>query len=132
MDVRNFEEKRFDSFLNKTIIYSSKDFYRKQMTISRNEKSLINDEEEDIYSDVIDNATLVAIDNKDNNIDDVLDLQFAFSTLSAIEQAVIFWIFEMDLTQSDVAKILKIYTRSVRRIEYRALEKIKNILEGDI
>lgn len=132
MDVRNFEEKRFDSFLNKTIIYSSKDFYRKQMTISRNEKSLINDEEEDIYSDVIDNATLVATDNKDNNIDDVLDLQIAFSTLSAIEQAVIFWIFEMDLTQSDVAKILKIYTRSVRRIEYRALEKIKNILEGDI
>ena len=132
MDVRNFEEKRFDSFLNKTIIYSSKDFYRKQMTISRNEKLLINEEEEDIYSDVIDNATLVAIDNKDNNIDDFLDLQFAFSTLSAIEQAVIFLLFQEELSQDEAAKILEICSKSVSRIKIRALNKMKKYLEGDV
>ena len=130
MNVKDYEEKEFDALLNKTIILSSKKYYKKQMTISNNESLLINKNDEDIYSDIIDDISLSLTDNVTESIEEALDVQNAVSKLSAIEQAVIFLAFGMGLTQVHIARLLKISERSVRRFEYSALEKMKKILEG--
>lgn len=130
MNVKDYEEKEFDALLNKTIILSSKDYYRKQMTISNNESLLINKNDEDIYSNIIDDISFSLTDNTTEPIEEALDVQNAVSKLSAVEQAVIFLAFGTDLTQKNIAKILKISERTVRRFEYSALEKMKKILEG--
>ena len=39
----NYNEERFDSFLNKTIILSSRTYFKKQMNIIDKEKNIIND-----------------------------------------------------------------------------------------
>lgn len=128
MQTKNFNEEKFDSFLNKTIIYSSKWYYRTQMKVANNENLIVDDENSssllrDFYLN--DRRSLEKIDN-------IIDLSNAFNKLSANEQAVIFLLFKKDLKQEDVADILKIYSRSVRRIEYRALKKLKKFLKGDV
>ena len=64
MNVKDYEEKEFDALLNKTIILSSKDYYRKQMTISNNESLLINKNDEDIYSNIIDDIDFIDVNTK--------------------------------------------------------------------
>lgn len=128
MKNKNFQEERFDSYLNKTIIYSSKWYFREYNKFTNIEKDV---DDFDMSSIILNDAffdsnsyTLDLIDNK-------LLLKDALNKLSDIEQTVIFLLFQQDLKQDDVANILEIYTRSVRRIEYRALKKLKNYLEGE-
>ena len=45
----NYNEERFDSFLNKTIIYSSKAYFKKQMNTYNKEKTIINDENYSVF-----------------------------------------------------------------------------------
>ena len=52
-------------------------------------------------------------------------LKDAIKTLSAIEQAVIFLLFERDLPQKEAAKILKICTKTVSKVKIRAIGKLK-------
>lgn len=39
-DKNNYKQERFDSFLNKTIILSSRTYFKKQSNISNKEKQL--------------------------------------------------------------------------------------------
>ncbi len=127
MKNKNFQEERFDSYLNKTIIYSSKWYFREQSKFSNIEKSVDDCDMSSILlkGDFFNSSyTLETIDNK-------LLLKDALNKLSDIEQTVIFLLFQEDLKQDDVAHILEIYTRSVRRIEYRALRKLRDYLKGE-
>ena len=123
----DYNEERFDSFLNKTIIFSSKAYFKKQMNISGKEKTIINDEN---YGGFLENFT--AMNTLIDNIETSLELNKALNSLSAIEQAVIFLLFQEDLSQDEAAKILEICSKSVSRIKLRAVNKLKNLLKEDL
>ena len=122
----NYNEERFDSFLNKTIIYSSKAYFKKQMNTYNKEKTIINDEN---YSVFLEKLTIM--NTLVDNIEVSIELSNALKSLSAIEQAVIFLLFQENLSQEDAAKILEICSKSVSRIKLRAISKLKNILKED-
>ena len=122
----NFKEERFDSFLNKTIILSSRTFFKKQMNIINKERIIVDDED---YSDFL-NGFNVPFDTF-SNIDMLLELNKALKSLTAIEQSVIFLLFKEDFSQSEAATILDICSKSVSRIKLRAIEKLKKYLKGD-
>ena len=127
MENRNYNEERFDSFLNKTIIFSSKAYFKKHMNITGKEKTIVNDEN---YSAFLENFT--AMNTLIDNIETSLELNKALNSLSAIEQAVIFLLFQEDLSQDEAAKILEICSKSVSRIKLRAVNKLKNLLKEDL
>jgi len=119
-----YNEERFDSFFNKTIILSSKRYYKKQMKIIGKERTVVDDEN---FSALLQGVSM--INSAFSTIDDIentLELNSALKSLSAIEQSVIFLLFKEDLSQEDAAKILEICSKSVSRIKLRALKKIKN------
>lgn len=128
MKNKNFQEERFDSYLNKTIIYSSKWYFREYNKFTNIEKDV---DDFDMSSIILNDAFFDSNSYTLDSIDNKLLLKDALNKLSDIEQTVIFLLFQQDLKQDDVANILEIYTRSVRRIEYRALKKLKNYLEGE-
>ncbi len=131
MENKNdFNEERFDSFLNKTIILSSKDYFRKQMSLSNKERTIVDDED---YSAFLQGITMLngAFSTIDN-ITNTLELNNAMRSLSAIEQAVIFLLFQEDLSQDEAAKILEICSKSVSRIKLRAIDKLKRYLKEDL
>ena len=127
-DTQEEREKRFDNFLNKTIVMSSKRYFKKENNIGTKEKT------------IVDNANFCAflqgfIDAENSCFDDVenkLQLNIALNTLSVVEQAVIFLLFQEELSQDEAAKILEICSKSVSRIKIRALNKMKKYLEGDV
>lgn len=128
MENKNPKEAKFDTFLNKTIIFSSKWYFKNQMKVVNNEKFIVDDDQfSSSLNNIYFNSDTIAFDK----IDNILDLSKAIQKLSAIEQAVIFLLFQKDLKQDDVADILEIYTRSVRRIEIRALRKLEKYLKGE-
>ncbi len=124
MEYKNdYKEERFDSFLNKTIILSSRTYFKKQMNTLNKEKVIVDDED---YSAFL--QDFINMNNKVYSVSDVdtsLQLQNALKSLSAIEQAVIFLLFEEELTQSEAAKILEIYSKTVSKIKIRAINKLK-------
>ena len=67
-----------------------------------------------------------------DNITNTLELNNAMKSLSAIEQAVIFLLFQEDLSQEEAGKILEICSKSVSRIKLRAIGKLKKYLKGDL
>lgn len=130
MECKNdYKEERFDSFLNKTIILSSKMYFKKQMNIRNKEMSIIDDENYSCFLQnfIVHNSTSFSFDN----IDSSLKLNNAIQSLSAIEQAVIFLLFEEELSQDEAAKILEIWSKSVSRIKIRAIGKLKKYMKGD-
>lgn len=125
---RSDVEKIFDSFLTKTIILSSKRYFKKEVNVSRKEQTVIESEEFCAFLDgtnVFNDSCFDAIDNK-------LQLNNAVKTLSVIEQAVIFLLFNEELSQDEAAKVLEICSKSVSRIKLRAIRKLKEYLEGDL
>lgn len=131
MESKNdYKEERFDSFLNKTIILSSRTYFKKQMNIANKERIIVDDED---YSAFLQN--FMSMDNQFSSVSDIdtsLQLQNALQSLSAIEQAVIFLLFEEELTQSEAAEILEIYSKTVSKIKIRAIGKLKRYLKGDL
>jgi len=129
-DTKDYQEKRFDSFINKTIILSSKDYFRKQMNLSNKERTIMDDED---YSAFLQGVTMLngSFSTLDN-ITNTLELNNAMKSLSAIEQAVIFLLFQEDLSQEEAGKILEICSKSVSRIKLRAIGKLKKYLKGDL
>ena len=126
MENKSYNEEKFDSFLNKTIILSSKDYFRKQMNLIDREPTIVDDAN---YAGFLQGfialvCAFSSFENKDQ-------LNNAVRSLSAIEQAVIFLLFNEELTQEDAAKILEICSKSVSRIKLRAIKKLKEYLEGD-
>ena len=131
----DFKEEKFDSFLNKTIILSSKKYYKKEITRNLKELRIIDDENyEEFMKDYlkIDEEVYNRIDI--GNFIDVFNnsaLVSALKSLSNIEMTVIFLLFQEDLSLDDAAKILEICSKSVSRIKLRAIDKLKKYFKGD-
>lgn len=130
----NHKEERFDSFLNKTIILSSKRYYKYEITKDFNELKIIDDEN---FSEFInDYLKYEETDYTRENIDDFIEqldntaLVCALESLSKIEMMVIFLLFEKQFSSSEASKILKICSDSVTRIKKRALKKLEKYLKG--
>ena len=64
-------------------------------------------------------------------IEDVITLKTAFSKLKKLQQKVLYYIFEKDLTQTKTAKKLAISQRQVSRIKNEALKSLKEELENN-
>lgn len=118
----DYREERFDSYLNKIIIFSSKGYFKKQMNIFDKERTIVDKE---------DSCALLKCVTIDN-IENTLELNSALNSLSAIEQSVLFLLFKEDLSQDDAAKILEICSKSVSRIKLRAIDKLKKYLKEDL
>lgn len=121
------KEKKFDNFLNKTIIMSSKKYFKKEANINRKEQSIIDNED---FCAILDDLNMFD-DSSFDAVDRKLQLHNAVKTLSVVEQAVIFLLFNEELSQEEAAKILEICSKSVSRIKLRAIRKLKKYLEGD-
>lgn len=132
--MENKQEKKFDSFLNKTIILSSRKYYKNEITKDLKELKIVDDENYIEYM-----KEYLKYDDVYNlmNIDDFIDLCDnplligALKSLSDIEMMVIFLLFEKQLTSSEASKNLEICSDSVTRIKRRALRKIEKYLKGD-
>lgn len=125
MENNSYKEERFDSYLNKIIIFSSKGYFKKQMNIFDKERTIVDEEDSSV---LLKGVTIqFNIDTIENN----LELNSALKSLSAIEQAVIFLLFKEDLSQDDASKILEICSKSVSRIKLRAINKLKKYLKED-
>lgn len=134
-DETNFKEERFDSYLNKTIILSSKKYYQNKIEKDLKELKIIDDEK---YATYINNyldydADIYNSNRVDNFIESCQNpmLIRALKSLSEIEMTVISLLFDEQLTSSEASKILKICSDSVTRIKRRALRKIEKYLKGD-
>ena len=130
MESKNdYREEKFDSYLNKTIILSSRTYFKKQMNTINKERTIVDDVDYSaLLQDFVNaNSSFSSFDD----IDSKLELSSALSTLSVIEQAVIFLLFQEDLKQNEVAEILKIYSKTVSKIKNRAMGKLKKYLKGD-
>ena len=129
-DKNNYKQERFDSFLNKTIILSSRTYFKKQSNISNKEKTIVDNVDYSAYLQdfIASDAHLSDIDT----IDLSLQLKNALKSLTAIEQSVIFLLFQEELSQDEAAKILEIWSKSVSRIKVRAIEKLRKYLKGDL
>ena len=111
MENNNYKSERFDSFLNKTIILSSKYYFKKNMNIIHKENTIVDNED---FSSFL--QGFIELDNSFIDIDDVeidIELNRALSCLSEIEQAVIFLLFKKELSQAEAAEILEIYSKTV-------------------
>lgn len=130
MENKNdYKEERFDSYLNKTIILSSRTYFKKQMNIMQKEKTIVDNKDfSAVLQGFIDiNCTFSDFDK----IDSALELNKALNCLSDIEQAVIFLLFNEEMTQSEAAEILEIYSKTVSKIKIRAIQKLKKYLGGE-
>ena len=122
-DKNNYKQERFDSFLNKTIILSSRTYFKKQMNIIDKERLMINDMD---YSAILDDfVTLNSSFLSTDDVDVSLQLKSALKSLSAIEQAVIFLLYDEELSQKEAAKMLEVYSKTVSKIKIRAINKLK-------
>lgn len=134
---KNFstKEMKFNSFLNKTIILNAKDYYRLNKKRSEIELNILDDENlnKDINEYREYDETLSSQNNPLDFIDciDNIDLCIALKSLSEIEQIVIFLLFKKELRQEDAAQILDICSKSVSRINKRAINKLKKYLKED-
>ena len=124
--MESVDEEKFDSFLNKTIIMSSRKYFLKTMNRIDKERTIVDDEE---YSSVI--YEKINSTSEFDKIDTKMELKTALNCLSEIEQAVIFLLFNEELTQKEAADILEIYSKTVSKIKIRAIEKLKKHMEGD-
>lgn len=101
----NYREERFDSFLNKTIIMSSRTYFKKQMNIANKENTILDNEDYFAFlQGAIDsNCSFSDIDKIENN----LQLNSALNCLSDIEQAVIFCYLKKNSHKMKQEKYLK-------------------------
>lgn len=128
-DKKDYKEKKFDSFLNKIIILSSKYYFKKNMNIMNKENIIVDNEDFSYFL-----QRFIEVDNPFVTLDKIdldIELNSALNCLSDIEQAVIFLLFKRELSQSEAAEILEIYSKTVSKIKVRAIEKLRKYMEGD-
>lgn len=125
-----YKIQRFDSFLNKTIIMSSRKYFKKQLNIIDKENTILDNEKycEFLQGFIDANCPFSAIDE----IDVANELNAVLNCLSDIEQAVIFLLFKQELSQKEAADILEIYSKTVSKIKIRAIEKLRKYFKGDL
>ena len=125
----DFREERFDSFLNKTIILSSRTYFKKQMNVIKKENTILDNTDFFAFLQGFIATNCPCFDIYD--VESRLELNTALSCLSDIEQAVIFLLFHEELSQNEAAKILEIYSKTVSKIKIRAINKLRNYMKGD-
>ena len=128
-NTKDYNEIRFDSFINKTIILSSKDYYRKQMRNGSREKTIFDDENYENF--LQDYVSLENSENFSETIENQIELHKALKSLTNIEQSVISLLFQKELSRDEAARILNIYAQSVTRIKIRAVSKLRDHFKGD-
>ena len=121
------KEKRFNNFLNKTIILSSKRYFKKEVNISNKEQMLVDDNSHTSVLNSVANSTT----NDFDLVENCLELNTALNKLSDIEQTVIFLLYNKELSQDEASKILEICSKSVSRIKVRAINKLRKYMKGD-
>ena len=99
------------------------------MRINGRENTIIDNEEysQFLQKFITEKDTFSSVER----IDTSLQLKKALESLSAIEQAVIFLLFQKELTQREAAEILEVYTKTISKIKIRAINKLKKYLEED-
>lgn len=107
------KEKRFNNFLNKTIILSSKQFFKKEMNIANKEQMVVDDDSRASVLNSVANSTT----NDFDLVENCLELNTALNKLSDIEQTVIFLLYNQELSQDEASKILEICSKSVSIIK---------------
>ena len=130
MENKNTNEAKFDSYLTKTIILSSKKYFKKQINTILKEETIFDNKD---YCAFIESFFDIEKSMSDyEKIDMSLSLKDALSTLSAIEQTVIFLLFQEELSQKEAADILEIYSKTISKIKIRAIEKLKKYFKEDL
>ena len=117
------KEEQFDYFLNKTIVYTSMTYFKKQMHIQSKE-SFIDNSSDDFNALLQDSAVFDKIEQK-------IEIESYKNCLSQIEQSVLFLLFNEQLTQSEAAKILNVYSKTISKIKLRAIKKLKKSMKED-
>lgn len=129
MDNKDFKEEKFDSFLNKTIIFSAKWYARTYKKISYYENLILDDDVNS--SSILDTIAFLDTSRSNYKLEEKIDLLNAKKKLSAIEQAVIFYLYDEELTHEEAAKLLEICSKTVSRKNKKALDELKKYLKGD-
>lgn len=130
MEFKNdYREERFDSFLNKTIILSSRTYFKKHINIVNKENTILDNKDFSAFLQGFIDTNCPCSDIYD--VESRLELNTALSCLSDIEQAVIFLLFHEELSQNEAAEILEIYSKTISKIKIRAINKLRNYMKGD-
>ena len=98
------------------------------MSIINNERMVVNDEYDEVTLKLALHDALFELEKNEN----ILDLNNAIESLSAIEQSVIFLLFHEDMTQDEAANILEVYSKTISKIKVRAIRKLKEKMKGDV
>lgn len=127
MESKNcYKEERFDSFLNKTIMMSSRKYFLKQINIIDRENTIVDNED---FSRFL--QSFIEVNNSFDEIDIGIELRNALNCLSENEQAVIFLLFNKGLSQAEAGEILEIYSKTISKIKIRAIEKLRKYMKGE-
>ena len=125
---------KFNTYINKVIIFSSKEFFRREAKRNSREQKIIDNDDFDeskiaslSYNEKFDIKLTDLIDECENN-----KLVDALEQLSSTEKAVIFLLFSKELDRQQIAKVLDICCDTVSRTKLRALKKIKKYLKGEL
>lgn len=123
-------EARFDSFLNRTIVGASMNYYNKQKKYEYRELQIIDNEDYEEYlkpylAEEDDGFSRVFDGFEDNYV-----LNCGVESLSINEKTVIFLYFKKHYSTSEIAQIMNIREQSVSRIKTRALDKLKMFMKG--
>lgn len=135
MDKLNEREEKFENFINKTIVLSSKKFFKEEYTKDTIEQKIIDDERYEQYIEQF--SRYEGSTYRSNSTNDLIDqiendnLLKALKSLSDIEMIVVFLLFDKQFTSYEASKILEICSDSVRRIKRRALRKLQNYMKGE-
>lgn len=103
MENKNYKDEQFDSFLTKTIILSSKRYFKKEINTNRKEQIIFDDQN---YSAFIQGF----FDSQNPNFESTIDLS---------------------LSVKEAAQILEIYSKTVSKIKIRAIDKLKKYFKED-
>ena len=120
------KEKKFDNFLNKTIVLQSKQYFRNEMRRESKEQFFYDDKNFETFLNEF-------INDESDEEDIVLNLLLddAISELSAIEQSVLFLLYKKDLSQEDASRMLEICSTTVSKIKVRAIDKLRKYIEEE-
>lgn len=123
------KERKFNYFLNQTIIGSLNNYYKLQKKIKERELCVIDDENYDATKIVSYECNYEDLfESKLDTICSDKNMCLAIKSLSYLEKMVIFLYIVEGIDGEKVADYLKITQNSVYRINKRAINKIKKYL----
>ena len=123
-------ESKFESFLNRTIVGASMNYYNKQRKYECRELQIIDNEDYAEYlkpfiAEEDEGFSCVYEGFGDNHV-----LNCGVESLSVTERTVIFLYFKKHYSTSEIAQIMSIREQSVSRIKKRSLDKLKMFMKG--